>query len=128
MTKEEIPYGRWVTTSQFLSPTIILWKRRKKRIFTKKEAEKRTFWKKRGKGGKRGGVGCQVLVVHSCNGSIIRNRFEVFTNNFNKELHACTSYEKLMYLFPSPRTNDIKFFRLILRNIFAQVSVYTTGT
>jgi len=34
-------------------------KKRKKRIFTKKEAKKRIYRKKRGKRGKRGGVGCQ---------------------------------------------------------------------
>jgi hypothetical protein len=34
-------------------------KKRKKRIIFKKEAEKRSFHRKRGKGGKRGGVGCQ---------------------------------------------------------------------
>ncbi len=48
----------------FLSPTTILWKKRKKRIFAKKEAEKRNFWKKRGKGGKRGGVGCQIITYN----------------------------------------------------------------
>ena len=36
-------------------------KKRKERIILKKEDKKRRFWKKRGKRGKRGGVGCQNL-------------------------------------------------------------------
>jgi len=69
-----------------------------------------------------------VFLIHIHKESIITNRFEIITNDFNKELEPFTMYEKSIYLFSLLRKNDIKFFRWVVYSILGQAYVYTIDT
>jgi hypothetical protein len=65
-TVNRVPIIEELNSLSFSRFTSVSEKKRKKRIISKKEDEKRSLDRKRGKRGKRGGVGCQPKMNVCC--------------------------------------------------------------